>query len=80
MMAYTYELTADPHIIRRSDDAWIPDDPENVDYQAYLAWIAEGNVAAAYVPPPAPEPVPLEEKLAAAGIDVNELKTLLGVA
>jgi hypothetical protein len=29
---------------------------------------------------PAPEPVPLEEKLAAAGIDINELKTLLGVA
>ena len=26
-----------------SDGAWIPFDSENMDYQEYLAWVAEGN-------------------------------------
>lgn len=30
-------------ILRVADNAYIPFDPENIDYQAYLAWIAEGN-------------------------------------
>ena len=24
-------------------DYWIPSDPDNTDYQNYLAWLAEGN-------------------------------------
>ena len=28
-------------IRRKSDNAWIPFNEENVDYQAYLAWVAE---------------------------------------
>ena len=28
---------------RLTDNAYIPFDPENIDYQEYLEWVAEGN-------------------------------------
>ena len=30
-------------IQRLSDNAFIPMNPDNTDYQQYLAWVAEGN-------------------------------------
>ena len=38
------------NIIRLSDNAFIPFDPANTDYQQYLKWLEEGN-----------EPLPAEE-------------------
>ena len=34
-------------IIRTTDNASIPLDESNTDYQAYLTWVAEGNMAEA---------------------------------
>jgi len=30
-------------VIRLLDNAFIPFDPNNTDYQAYLSWVEEGN-------------------------------------
>ncbi len=37
-------ITNDITIVKRlSDNAYIPFDPSNTDYQAYLKWLDEGN-------------------------------------
>jgi hypothetical protein len=57
MMA-EYQLTSDEHVIRRThDQAAIPDDDRNLDFQAYQAWLADGGVPDPYVPPPETKPV-----------------------
>jgi hypothetical protein len=77
-MTYTYTWAdAEQTTLKRDDNAFIPTDPANTDYQEYLAWLSEGNT-----PDPAPTPVPVApptpaEKLAAAGLTVEELKALL---
>ena len=75
----TYQLTTGDTILRLAENAYNPQDPANTDYAAYLAWLDEGNT-----PEPAPEPEPAPvltpaEKLAAAGLTVAKLRTLLGL-
>jgi len=75
----TYQLTATDLILRLADNAFIPPDPANTDYAAYLKWLEEGNTPEpALEPEPVPELTPAE-KLAAAGLTVEELKQLLGL-
>jgi hypothetical protein len=74
-----YQLTTSTSIKRLSDGAFIPPDPANADYAAYLAWVEEGNTPD---PAPVPEPAPVlttEQKLEAAGLTVAELKELFGL-
>ena len=74
-----YKLTNSVITIRLADNRQFPNDPANTDYAQYLIWLEEGNT-----PDPAdpiPEPVELTpaEKLASAGLSVDELKSLLGI-
>ena len=52
-----YKLCKDPFgnvnncVLRLADHTYVPTDPANMDYQAYLKWLAEGNT-----PEPADEP------------------------
>jgi hypothetical protein len=44
-------FTGEIHSVQRlSDNAFIPFNPDNTDYQAYLKWLEEGN-----------EPLPADE-------------------
>ena len=49
-----YKLTDNTSILRISDGAFIPADPANTDYAAYLEWGEEGNTPEAADVPPAP--------------------------
>ena len=45
-----YQLNKTWGVFRLADNAFIPFDPANGDYQQYLEWLAEGN-----------QPIPAEE-------------------
>ena len=73
----TYQLTPANTILRTADNAFIPPDPANTDYAAYLAWLDEGNTPEPAPEPPAPPVLTTAQKLEAAGLTVAELKELL---
>ena len=50
-----YQLIEGEIVRRLADNAFIPFDPANTDYQEYLRWLEEGNE-----PLPADEPAPPE--------------------
>ena len=57
-MTYTYKKLIDfftkkestNEILRKEDNAVIPIDEANTDYQEYLKWVAEGNTPDPYDP------------------------------
>lgn len=54
-MPSEYQLTQSPRTVKRvADEAYIPDDPANRDWQTFLAWEADGGVPdpALVIPPP----------------------------
>ena len=78
-MTYTYAWTdAEKTSLKREDSegntAFVPADEANRDYAEFLNL---GATAAAYKAPPAPPEPTAAEKLAAAGLTVDELKALL---
>ena len=77
-MSYTWANAEQTSLKYEDEDqTWfIPTDPANRHYAEYLA---SGETAAAYVEPPAPPEPTAEEKLAASGLTVDELKGLLGI-
>jgi hypothetical protein len=42
---------SDSMIVRDEDSAFIPFDPDNTDYQDYLAWLDQGNKPTPATPP-----------------------------
>jgi len=74
-----YQLTTIDAILRLTDGAFIPPDPANTDYAAYLQWVEQGGTPDPAPEPPAPVELTPAEKLAASGLTVDELKELLGL-
>jgi hypothetical protein len=74
-----YKLTNNEIIIRLRDGAFIPMEVNNTDYQEYISWISQGNIAEPADPIPNSEPLTPEQKLQNAGLTVEELKSLLGL-
>ena len=67
-------------VLNTDTGSQIPFDEANTDYAQYLIWLSEGNTPTPADPIPEPVELTPQEKLASAGLTVDELKLLLGIA
>ena len=72
-----YRLTETDVVVLNNGNRFIPNDPANMDRQAYEIWLAAGGVPDPYVAPPAPVPDTISDRqffqqLAIAGIISQE--------
>lgn len=72
-----YQIIDDKTVQRLEDGAFIPVDPANADWRAYLEW--RGKKKNVPLPPPEPASAELtvEQKIAAAGLTLDDLKGLV---
>lgn len=73
----SFKLTTKGFIRRLSDGAWIPPDPDNLDYQKYLKFVADGGTPEPADPDPVPVQLTVEEKLELLGIKISDLKVAI---
>lgn len=80
---YKYSSMDDSIIKQNTDDpqylVFIARDPDNSVYREYLKWVEDGGITQPPDIPQNSEPLTPQQKLEAAGLTVNELKTLLGL-
>lgn len=70
-----YKLTQSETTVHRlSDNAFIPFDGGNRDYQEYLEWLSQGNTPDPYVPPPPPVPQSITRRQCA--IQLREMQLI----
>jgi hypothetical protein len=70
-----YKLTKSNSVIRLSDNASIPFDEANTDYQEFLAWLAKGNTPTPVDPPTKDElNAPIVAKLAE--LDIKSIRAI----
>ena len=69
-----YRLTKTDIVIREADGASIPNDPRNRDREAFVEWVAAGNVPAPYVRPA--EEIAAEQRRASFDADATRADLL----
>ena len=80
-MTFTYKFAnaGETSIERDNQDGTFTYIIVNSGSPGWQEYVQSGATAAPYVAPPEPEPLTAEEKLAKAGLTVDELKELLGL-
>ena len=70
----SYKLTQSNMVIRLVDGAWIPANIDNVDFQNYQKWLANGGIPQSADPIPVIPVLSTKQKIEALGIDFDDLK------